>query len=469
MAALKQYSQQDPQWSSNLLGFDPTTTIGTAGCLLTSMTMVASAYGFNETPATLNNKMKAVQGFQGALILPASIPQALPGMVYANYIQSNNQPAPMAEIDASLAQGQPVIVEVNFSPKEGIENHWIVLVSKQGNDYAIADPWPQPTDAKEVLLTARYGFGGTPSQVILAALWLTGPAGPVTPPAQPNLDTSVVASFKVYAAADGLAIRSQTLVSDATLLERLPLNSPLSVLEADATARAQIGQMNQWLPVKAADGTVGYAAAWYVSLTQQTPPPPVSAPTQPAQPAALVVVTTSDGVALRRAPMVSDATLIKYMPLGTQLQVVEDPSGAQSKIGALDQWIQVKDITGAVGLVAGWCVAQSTNQAALGTVPQIPSTAAAPAANAAAPVLLRTTQDGLALRNAPVIADSSLIKQLPLGSELVATGAPAAVLPEIGQVGAWIQVSDVTGTQGYVAAWYVIQRPPDPPAGTAGS
>src|SRR5208337_3681071 len=124
------------------------------------------------------------------------------------------------------------------------------------------------------------------SQVILAALWLTGPAGPATPPVQPNLDTSVVASFKVYAAADGLAIRSQTLVSDATLLERLPLNSPLSVLEADATARAQIGQMNQWLPVKAADGTVGYAAAWYVSLTQQTPPPAASAPTQPAQPAA---------------------------------------------------------------------------------------------------------------------------------------------------------------------------------------
>ena len=118
--------------------------------------------GLTETPDTLNNKMKAVQGFQGALIMPYLIAQALPGMVYANYIQSNNQPAPLAEIDAALAQNQPVIVEVDFSPQPGLQNHWIVLVSKQGSDYVIADPWPLPVDTKPVTLTSRYGFGGLP-------------------------------------------------------------------------------------------------------------------------------------------------------------------------------------------------------------------------------------------------------------------------------------------------------------------
>ncbi len=463
MADLKQYSQRDPKWSAKLLGFDNSITIGTAGCLLTSMAMVCSVYGFTETPDTLNDKMKAVQGYQGPLIMPYLIAQALPGMIYANYIQSNNQPAPLAEIDAALAQGQPVIVEVDFSPAQGLQNHWVVLVSKQGSDYAIADPWPQPVDAKEVTLTSRYGFGATPSQIIQAALWLNGPSGPVTPPASPDLDTSVVASFKVYATADGLAIRSQTLVSDATLIERVPLNTAFSVLEADAIALPLVGQVNQWLPVKAADGTVGYVAAWYVSLTSQTPPAPAPAPAPANKPAPVLVVnTTSAGVALRSAPLVSFATLIKYLPLSAQLQVVEDATIAQSKIGVLNQWLQVQDITGRVGLVAGDCVAINTGQAALGTIP-ITIPAPLPAAdNPDASLLLRVTQDGLALRSAPVITDTTLIKHLALGAELIATEAAQVAAPKIGQVGDWIQVLDVTGAQGYVAAWYVIQRPPDP-------
>jgi hypothetical protein len=422
--------------------------------------MVCSAYGFTETPDSLNDKMKAVQGFQGPLILPSSIPQALPGMIYANYIQSTNQPAPLAEIDAALAQGQPVIVEVDFSPATGLQNHWIVLVSKYGIDYAIADPWPQPVDSKAVTLTSRYGFGGSPSQIIKAALWLNGPAGPVTPPASPDLDTSVVASFKVYATADGLAIRSQTLVSDATLIERVALNTTFSVLETDAVARPLVGQVNQWLPVKAADGTVGYVAAWYVSLTSQTPLAVAPAPSPLTESAPVMVVNTiSAGVALRSAPLVSFATLIQYLPLGAQLQVLEDATVAQRKIGILNEWLPVQDITGKVGLVSGDCIALSTGQAALGTVPQ---TTPAPGGGSPDLLLLRVTQDGLALRSAPVITDATLIKHLALGAELVATEALQTALPKISQVGDWIQVCDVTGAQGYVAAWYVIQRPADP-------
>ena len=133
-----------------------------------------------------------------------------------------------------------------------------------------------------------------------------------------------------------------------------------------------IGQVNQWLPVKAADGTLGYVAAWYVSLTSQTPPAatnPAPAPADVPAPV-LVVDTTSAGIALRSAPLVSFATLIKYLPLSAQLQVVEDATVAQGKIGVLNQWLQVQDITGKVGLVAGDYVALGTGQAALGTVPQ---------------------------------------------------------------------------------------------------
>jgi len=57
-------SQQDPQWKNDLLGFgDPGDTIGMYGCALTSVAMLVSGHGYSETPKTLNEKMKANQGF----------------------------------------------------------------------------------------------------------------------------------------------------------------------------------------------------------------------------------------------------------------------------------------------------------------------------------------------------------------------------------------------------------------------
>ncbi|MBA4380500.1 MAG: hypothetical protein C0393_07495 [Anaerolinea sp.] len=218
MAEMKTFSQQDPAWKNTLLGLDKESTIGSYGCLLTSMTMVASVYGFDETPAALNDKMKSVAGFQNAYVIPRMLPSALPGLVYRNYIVCSNQPAPLAEIDATLAAGKPVIIEVDYSPKAGLQNHWIVLYAKRGDDYLIRDPYPFPPESKEVTLASRYGFAGSPAQVIQAALWLDGPAGaiPTPPPKPPQLDTGVYASFKVYATTEDLAIRSQTLVSNAT-------------------------------------------------------------------------------------------------------------------------------------------------------------------------------------------------------------------------------------------------------------
>ena len=58
-------SQQDPQWKNDVLGFasDPKDTIGYVGCALTSVSMLLSGYGFPETPQSLNQKLKAKQGF----------------------------------------------------------------------------------------------------------------------------------------------------------------------------------------------------------------------------------------------------------------------------------------------------------------------------------------------------------------------------------------------------------------------
>jgi hypothetical protein len=68
----------------------------------------------------------------------------------------------------------------------------------------------------------------------------------------------------------------------------------------------------------------------------------------------LKVKATAEGTALRKQPIISDATLIKRLSLGTELVVVEP--NAEPKIGKNDQWIKVKDPTGVEGVVAAWFV-----------------------------------------------------------------------------------------------------------------
>ena len=104
-------------------------------------------------------------------------------------------------------------------------------------------------------------------------------------------------------------------------------------------------------------GQEGYVAAWYVKITSGSAPSgTTTAPaTKPAPAdAELKVTTTAEGVALRSQPVVSDATLIKRLPAGTDLTVTEE--GAEGKIGVTNQWLKVKDPTGSEGYVAAWFV-----------------------------------------------------------------------------------------------------------------
>lgn len=459
MAEMKVYSQNDPAWKSKLLGFDKKNTIGGYGCLMTSMTMVASVYGFGDNPDTVNDKMKAISAFQAAYIIPGSFPSVANGTRYVNYLVCTNAPAPMAEIDNYLVQGKPVIVQVDYNPSTPtIEGHWIVLTAKQGEDYLIQDPWPFPVRQGETLM-AKYGKGKKGAgEVVQEVLFFDGVGG--VPAKPPKLDTGVAATFPVYAMCDDLAIRSQTFVSDATLLKRVPINTQFKVLEKDDAATAKIGVQNQWLAVKAADGTEGYAAAWYVAKTKQS----ATAPTAPAPAATtgkMVVKTSTDGVKLRKTPEINDTNIVKAMPLNSELEVLDAPADAQAKIGVVYQWLKVRDVAKAEGFVAAWYVVPVSGFA-LGvgdqrqTVPPNFSVG-----GEVPPLFIRAKQDGLALRSEPIIHKDTLIKRLPLDADLVAIEPPDVAVDKLGKMGEWIHAEDITGDRGYVAAWYVEERPED--------
>ena len=59
-------------------------------------------------------------------------------------------------------------------------------------------------------------------------------------------------------------------------------------------------------------------------------------------------------MAFRKQPVVSDTTLIRWLPLGEELTIAEP--GGEAKVGANNQWLKVKDNAGVEGYVAAWFV-----------------------------------------------------------------------------------------------------------------
>jgi hypothetical protein len=453
-----------------------TSTIGGFGCLLTSFAMCATHYGAADlTPATLNDKMKAAGGFQAgtAYIIGGLLGSVAPGFS-VDYRQAHGVPAPMAEIDSALAQNRPVIAEVDWSPSAGLQTHYVVLYAQDGSEYLAYDPYPYPlTRGKIKLTTSKYAtVAGSkdPAKIITGAFFTRGSAS-TPPPPPPKLDKGVSASFPVYATADELALRSQTVIADYTLLKRYPINTQFKALETDAATSAKLGGQNQWLAVKGPDGTEGYTAAWLLSRPRLRSRPRLLRQAQPRSGSgaqhAPVVKTTVDGLKLRTRPDTTDATIIKMYPIGTELKVLEPATEVKRKVGTVYEWLKVVDVQGKQGVVAAWYVS-IVSSGAFGPATQRQTVGPSFAVGDEVPPLVaRTTEDGVALRSAPYIASDTLVVRLPIDSELIALDPPDVAAAKLGQTGEWIHVRDVRDNEGYAAAWLLKECPEDPIPGAS--
>ncbi len=186
------YSQQDPQWKNDKISNGPD-TIGYVGCALTCVAMYASGWGFPETPGGLNKKLIANGGFRDELIVWGAISQIHPQIKFIGLNLDAN--APISQINASLAAGQPVIVEVDFSPDAGLQTHWVVVYEQKGNDYLMLDPWPYPPDNQEVTLMSRFSHGQPLQRTIKAVAFYQSTTGsPV--PTPPSGGTTPTPAFR---------------------------------------------------------------------------------------------------------------------------------------------------------------------------------------------------------------------------------------------------------------------------------
>ncbi|MBK8984723.1 MAG: C39 family peptidase [Chloroflexi bacterium] len=176
-------SQRDARWADKRLGHVGSNhTIGKWGCLLTCFTMVANVYGRQVTPAQLNDTMVRQGGFIDVNLTKwNALTDVYTDMIYGGKLPSN--PEVIQSIDASLAEGRPVTVQVDFTsdtPYTDNDQHWVLIVGKDGDDYRINDPWLLP--AQEASLKERYGRAGRPLwEAILAAIFYRSTKGNPAP------------------------------------------------------------------------------------------------------------------------------------------------------------------------------------------------------------------------------------------------------------------------------------------------
>ena len=459
MFKTKNLYQNDEKWKDIKLGTS-NETIGGWGCLLTSATMMLNSMGYNETPDTVNEKMKKAGGFlQGSLFIPSVMPRIWPNCIYLDMQPCENSPAPLAQIDAAIAAGKPVILQVDWNKQAGIQTHFVLVKDKKGNDYVLYDPYKYDGDGpdKEVLLTTRYKYNGaTLEKEISAVLWFDMVnAAPPEPPKKITLPLPTE-RFTVYACEDDLALRADPSVS-GYLWKRLDLGTELISLEPKPAAAAKIGLNGKWLNVQDPAGDQGYVAAWYVS---QTKPQPASPPTvtvtvtaaatatataaTPAIPAGALVFVPLEELSFRSQPVIDPKNMIRRIPVTETVICLEPANQAIPKIGVTGQWLKVRDVNNKEGYVAAWYVKYASGSQPAGTTATTP---------ASGPLQVRATAEGIALRNQPVVSDATLIKRLPLGTVFIVTEANAAA--KIGQSNQWLKVKDPSGTEGFVAAWFV--------------
>jgi hypothetical protein len=458
MFVTKNLYQNDDTWKNTPLG-NSSQTIGSWGCLLTSVTMMLNGIGYNETPVTVNDKMKKAGGFQGPLFIPSVLPYVWGNCAYRDMQPCETVPAPLAQIDAAVAAGKPVILQVDWNKQAGIQTHFVLVKQKKGDDYVLYDPYKYGGDGpdKEVLLTQRYKFNGAKlATEISAVLWFENYS--LAAPEPPKVEKAPVPAdaIKIYNTIDDLALRAEPSTT-GYLWKRLMKVTELTVLDPSAEARAKLGVNGQWIKVQDPEGAQGFVAAWYVTEDKKAASaPPVAAPAPtaasapapaaaPLPPGAIGLYPTEE-LSFRSQPTISPETLIRRVPATEQLVSLESAEQTKAKVGVVNQWLKVRDASKKEGYVAAWYVKYASGGSA-------PVAAATPAVPAGAMALVPTEE--LSFRSQPTISPETLIRRLPVTEQLISLETAEQTIAKVGVNNQWIKVQDSTKKEGYVAAWYV--------------
>ncbi len=165
MAPAPFFSQWDSRWANTRLGSSPSITIGMWGCMMTSNAMFAAYKGKDIDPGRLNSLMIQKSVFWQGYFTPFdTASRVYPDIQFMEHV---DKPAAgtVTKINQWLAEKVPVLVNVDQNPKTAYnsnnEQHWVVIVGKNGDDdYLINDP-AEKTEGV-ISLMEKYGYQGRP-------------------------------------------------------------------------------------------------------------------------------------------------------------------------------------------------------------------------------------------------------------------------------------------------------------------
>ena len=147
MMVINKYSQQDPKWKDLPLG--DSNTIGSHGCLITTLCNQFRNYAIDITPPEMVTRLKKYQGISpsGDLQWP-QVQVAFPPVSFRARIWTSLAPPNYAreqisvsleKIQKLLSFGQPVALNVDASFQDGLADHWIMAYDPEG--LRIIDAW----------------------------------------------------------------------------------------------------------------------------------------------------------------------------------------------------------------------------------------------------------------------------------------------------------------------------------------
>lgn len=225
-----------------------------------------------------------------------------------------SEPAPSSTRLAWLDKGEAITVldDVDRArAKMGFQNQWIKIKRPDGTKGFV--------DAQQVQLT--------PPE-LLPAFGVDFGVGAET-----------VGPPVVYAT-EALNVRKGPSTSASRTAIALP-HEPLTVIDAQETALAKVGNWGEWLRVRLPDGSEGHVAAWYV----QTQPGPA--------PENTLTVFPTENMNMRGGPSIENQ-IVGRLAHNAPLTAHDDPNRARRLVGDYGEWLYVETEDGQRGWAAAW-------------------------------------------------------------------------------------------------------------------
>ena len=150
---MENLKQNDSRWKNEKIQ-GSNLTLGSYGCAITCLANLCNFYGKNETPLTLNTKLK----FDNGLVYWDSLPYSDIRLVAQ--LSYDNNPADLDKLN-SLLKENPLIIEtrVGFGRKQ---SHFVIIWNNENGKYLMSDPNSSSTDFE-----SKYG---SPSRWIYRAI-----------------------------------------------------------------------------------------------------------------------------------------------------------------------------------------------------------------------------------------------------------------------------------------------------------